>query len=206
MKKIIYLFRHGETDWNKNKDIKYSEKVHNVFLNQNGREQAKKLTEILKDKNIEHIYTSKLKRANETAKILADIINIDLEIIDGLEEFSIYDNSIIGLTRQEIIDIKIGKDKWTKFKKEKDSFLDWRIFPNCETKREARERIFNTIIKICQETPYSVIGIASHGNVMLELLRKLDFVNQEKLTNCEIIKLKYDNNLSIIKRIRTTNN
>lgn len=111
MKKIIYLFRHGETDWNKNKDIKYSEKVHNVFLNQNGREQAKKLTEILKDKNIEHIYTSKLKRANETAKILADVINIDLEIIDGLEEFSIYDNSIIGLTRQEIIDIKIGKDK-----------------------------------------------------------------------------------------------
>ena len=206
MKKIIYLFRHGETDWNKNKDIKYSEKVHNVFLNQNGREQAKKLTEILKDKNIEHIYTSKLKRANETAKILADIINIDLEIIDGLEEFSIYDNSIIGLTRQEIIDIKIGKDKWTKFKKEKDSFLDWRIFPNCETKREARERIFNTIIKICQETPYRVIGIASHGNVMLELLRKLDFVNQEKLTNCEIIKLKYDNDLSIIERIRTTNN
>ena len=122
MKKIIYLFRHGETDWNKNKDIKYSEKVHNVFLNQNGREQAKKLTEILKDKNIEHIYTSKLKRANETAKILADVINIDLEIIDGLEEFSIYDNSIIGLTRQEIIDIKIGKDKWAKFKKEKDSF------------------------------------------------------------------------------------
>ena len=206
MKKIIYLFRHGETDWNKNKDIKYSEKVHNVFLNQNGREQAKKLTEILKDKNIEHIYTSKLKRANETAKILADVINIDLEIIDGLEEFSIYDNSIIGLTRQEIIDIKIGKDKWAKFKKEKDSFLDWRIFPNCETKREARERIFNTIIKICQETPYRVIGIASHGNVMLELLRKLDFVNQEKLTNCEIIKLKYDNDLSIIERIRTTNN
>ena len=206
MKKIIYLFRHGETDWNKNKDIKYSEKVHNVFLNQNGREQAKKLTEILKDKNIEHIYTSKLKRANETAKILADVINIDLEIIDGLEEFSIYDNSIIGLTRQEIIDIKIGKDKWAKFKKEKDSFLDWRIFPNCETKREARERIFNTIIKICQETPYRVIGIASHGNVMLELLRKLDFVNQEKLTNCEIIKLKYDNDLRIIERIRSTNN
>lgn len=205
MKKIIYLFRHGETDWNKNKNIKYSNKVHDVFLNQNGREQAKKLTEILNDKNIEHVYTSKLKRANETGKILAETINVGFEIVDGLEEFSIYDSSVIGLTRQEIVDIKIGKEKWKKFKEEKDAFLDWRIFPSCETKREARERIFNTIIKICQETPYSVIGIASHGNVMLELLRKLDFVNQEKLTNCEIVKLKYDNDLSIIERIKTIN-
>ena len=191
MSKTIYLFRHGETDWNKNVDtLKYCEEVHNVYLNENGRQQAEKLVEVLKDKGIEYIYTSKLKRANETGKILANAINV-------------YDSSVIGLTRREIIDTKIGKDKWTKFRKEKDSFLDWRIFPSCETKREARERIFNTIIKICQNTPYNIIGIASHGNVMLELLRRLDFVNQEKLTNCEVIKLKYDKDLSIVGRFKT---
>ena len=204
MSKTIYLFRHGETDWNKNADtLKYCEEVHNVYLNENGRRQAEKLVEVLKDKGIEHIYTSKLKRANETGKILANAINVNFEVVDGLEEFSTYDSSVIGLTRREIVDTIIGKDKWTKFRKEKDSFLDWRIFSSCETKREARERIFNTIIKICQNTPYNIIGIASHGNVMLELLRKLDFINQEKLTNCEVIKLKYDNGLNIIERCKT---
>ena len=99
MSKVVYLFRHGETDWNKNADtLKYCEEVHNVYLNENGRQQAEELVEVLKDKGIEHIYTSKLKRANETGKILANAININFEIVNGLEEiidciFSIEDNN-----------------------------------------------------------------------------------------------------------------
>ena len=38
---------------------------------------------------------------------------------------------------------------------------------------------------------------------MKRLLRKLDFIDQEKLTNCEVIKLKYDKDLSIVDRFKT---
>lgn len=111
--KKIYLFRHGETSWNASKDIPYCEENHNVYLNEVGIKQAEKLAEYLQDKNIQKIYTSKLKRANQTGKIVADFIDVECETVDGLEEYSYYDDSLLGITRRDInkiFDIKITKN------------------------------------------------------------------------------------------------
>ena len=79
----LYLFRHGETDWNK--ENKMQSRADNL-LNSKGLEQAKITAQILKDKNIEHIYSSPLKRAIQTADALKNIANIDIEIIEDLAE------------------------------------------------------------------------------------------------------------------------
>lgn len=199
--KKIYLFRHGQTDWNKYKDTKYSEENHNVWLNEVGREQAKQNAIFLKDKGIQYIYTSKLKRAYETAKILADYINVGYEIVDGLEEFTIYDDSVIGLSRLEIRE-KIGLDLYRKLKDSKDELMDWRPF-NCETKREARKRITDTIYNICKNDKHDIIAISTHGVILRQFLISCNFENYDDIKNCEVIEAEYDDNkIKIIGRIR----
>lgn len=73
----IYVIRHGQTDWNVMKKIQG--KV-NTELNLTGKEQALKAEEILKDKPIDIIICSPLKRAKQTAELVKG--NRNIQIID----------------------------------------------------------------------------------------------------------------------------
>ena len=202
--KKIYLFRHGETDWNKDKSMKYSKDAYDCYLNENGKEQAKKNAEFLKDKGIQHVYTSNLKRANETGKILADSLGINYSVVDGLEEFSVYDDSVIGLTRQQIRN-KIGNFCYLLLKGTKDQLMDWRPL-KCETKREARKRIVNAISNICKNDKNDVIAIASHGTILRQFLIANNYNDYSPMKNCEVIEAEYDNGkIKIIGRIKDEN-
>lgn len=64
----IYFARHGLTDWNNEKRIQGSVDIE---LNEEGRVQAKKMHDELQDVNFSAIYSSPLKRALETAEIIA---------------------------------------------------------------------------------------------------------------------------------------
>ncbi|MGN0377355.1 MAG: histidine phosphatase family protein [Suilimivivens sp.] len=64
----IYLIRHGETDYNKDKRLQGQ---CDIELNDYGRELARITAEGLKDIPFDIIYTSPLKRAKETAQIIA---------------------------------------------------------------------------------------------------------------------------------------
>ena len=70
--KKIYLFRHGETDWNVKNVIQCTKDTE---LNENGIKQAEKNAEKLKDFGIEIVFSSPLKRAYKTSEILAKKIN-----------------------------------------------------------------------------------------------------------------------------------
>ena len=128
----VYLIRHGQTNWNCNRDLKYSKENHNVGLNEIGIKQVEQSLYFLQNKNIEYIYTSPLIRAVETATILSNN-TIKMEIIEDLKEFSIYDDSVIGMTRAEI-KAKIAEDKYIERRDNQDAVLDRRPL-NTETKR-----------------------------------------------------------------------
>jgi broad specificity phosphatase PhoE len=69
---MIYLVRHGST--NLNGDPGHDDRIRgwkNVPLNDQGREDAQKAAEEMKDKNISIIYCSDLIRAKETAEAIA---------------------------------------------------------------------------------------------------------------------------------------
>ena len=85
MQKILYIFRHGETDWNKEGKMQY---WTDIELNETGLQQATKNAEILKDKNIQHIYSSPLKRAYKTATILAPQKAKEIVVDERLIEMS----------------------------------------------------------------------------------------------------------------------
>lgn len=55
-------------------------------LSELGHQQAKRTAEYLKNEGIDHIVASTMKRAHETAIPLADMLGMEIELIDDLKE------------------------------------------------------------------------------------------------------------------------
>ena len=64
----IYLMRHGETPWNKEKRIQGQQ---DILLNERGRQLARATKEGWKEPVFDYVFSSPLSRAYETAQILA---------------------------------------------------------------------------------------------------------------------------------------
>jgi isoleucyl-tRNA synthetase len=73
----LTLVRHGETDFNKQGIVQGSN--IDMVLNKVGKEQAKKTGQELKTKKFDVIVTSDLKRAKETAKIIAKELGMKID-------------------------------------------------------------------------------------------------------------------------------
>jgi broad specificity phosphatase PhoE len=71
----LELIRHGQTDWNRDGRLQGSS---DIPLNEAGRGQAVEAAAILADQNLRAIVSSPLMRARETARIIADILGIEL--------------------------------------------------------------------------------------------------------------------------------
>jgi len=71
----IELIRHGQTDWNRDDRLQGSS---DIPLNATGRAQAVDTAALLADQGLAAIVSSPLARARDTARIIADILGIDL--------------------------------------------------------------------------------------------------------------------------------
>ena len=65
----VYIIRHGETDWNKDRLLQGDV---DIPLNETGRKQALEVRELLKNKTIDLCVSSPLSRTYETAEIIVD--------------------------------------------------------------------------------------------------------------------------------------
>jgi broad specificity phosphatase PhoE len=63
----VYLARHGQTDWNRDRRLQGSA---DILLNDTGRQQAARLANQLRDVRFDAVYSSELKRSRETAEIV----------------------------------------------------------------------------------------------------------------------------------------
>ena len=186
--KHLYIFRHGETDYNK---FGSSKDAYDIDLNENGILQAKKLGDLLQTKKLDVIFSSPFKRAINTAKIAKQNINVKILINDGLREISYGDYA--GLPNDELNTIykdQYGEDFVKNIWKSLDPKYDNFSFPNGETKLDARMRILKTVSDLIK-TDYDNIGISSHGGILKYLL----FAITDKkfhIDNCELFELLSD--------------
>ena len=81
----IYLVRHGETDWNKEKRMQGS---IDIPLNDEGRAQARALQKRLENVSFDAVYSSDLARAKETAEIFAQGTDLNVTASALLRERS----------------------------------------------------------------------------------------------------------------------
>lgn len=197
----IYLIRHSKPL-----------KVNNEFNDDNLQIQNEKSSlsiegeNIAKEKlnnkefdNIDILFSSNYVRAIQTAKYLSAKNNIEINIISDLGER------------------KFGINSWNELPEnfERKQFLDENYkIGNGESQKEARDRMYSTIMKILEENSNKRIAIVSHATAISYLLKnwcdiqvvdnklRYSFNNNIILDGyfnyCETFKLEFDGNNKII--------
>lgn len=162
----IYLIRHGETDYNKEKRLQGET---DIPLNEKGIDLARKTAKGLKDVHFDRIYTSPLVRARKTAEIIRG--NRDIEIIptNGLKEISFGDYE--GLT---ILDGKynIPDPDFLNFFEAPEKY---HTPPNGESIEHLKKRTSSFLRKIMQDPANEDLTflMSSHGAAIRGILSGL---------------------------------
>ncbi len=97
MKKVIYLTRHGETQWN---TVRRMQGQKNSPLTSHGIKQAEWLAKSLKETRIDIIYSSPLGRAYDTAKLISQYVGAPIITRNELKE--LYFGSWEGRLKSEL--------------------------------------------------------------------------------------------------------
>ncbi len=176
--KIIF-FRHGETDSNV-KEIMQGAGV-DTPLNVKGIKQAQKLADKAKGLGLEKIYSSTLTRAIQTATLVAAECGLDVEPIEGVEEF--HYGEVEGMLISEACE-KFGTER-VLFFTERTDLYDTSL-PGGETINQCLARLLSAIERIKNENQgkCKCVGIFSHGAVMC-LLYYHFFKVHHPIANCE---------------------
>ena len=177
----FYVFRHGETDLNKQK--RWQGSGMDYDLNQTGIRQAAALVDKLQGKGLEIIFSSPLKRALHTAEVVGDALDIQVEIENDLREcyYGDAEGMLISELQQSVPEVV---NNWNK-----PQFMEI-AFPNGERKDVALRRVLGVLERLAQGQ-YRKMGIAIHGGTMAAMLNYLqsDF---DKIPNCACIHVVYD--------------
>ena len=151
MEKKLYIFRHGETELNRQQ--RWQGSGMDFPLTPVGLQQAEDLAGKLADRGLEIIYSSPLKRALQTAETVAALLSVPVEVRPDLRE------CFYGRAEgRKIADLQ----------NEMPMIVNLR-FPDGESKREALTRVLNTLFSLEKE-PFATAGVAVHGGTMGALL------------------------------------
>lgn len=181
---IIYLTRHGETEWNIEKRLQGR---GDSPLTKDGIQRAKELRDRIKNIDIDVIYSSPIKRALNTANILRGNKNIDIVTDDRLMEmcFGDYEGKKIDIIQKENPnwDIKLIMQGNVEI-----------CSPNGENLKEVRERISKLMNKIIAENIGKSILIVTHGITLKALMYyfKDKDVNSEVMGQATLTKINID--------------
>jgi len=186
MKKNLYLFRHGESEANKNEKVLGLDSP----LTSLGIEQAKNIPQYLQDKNLEIMYSSHLQRAWKTGEIVAKTLKIDIVKCEQLREafFGDYEG------RKKMDALKEFGDDFIKKYESIDPIHNNMGFPNGETKIKVRQRAIKTVSKLAIDSPFETIAFSTHGVFLFQLFVSCltPDVEIKGFKNCEILHLEFE--------------
>jgi alpha-ribazole phosphatase/probable phosphoglycerate mutase len=148
----LLLIRHGETDWNQ--EGRWQGQA-DVPLNEAGRRQAERISELLEDCPIEAVYSSDLQRARETALILASEKDLPLVMDERLRE--IHQGEWQGLRVSEI------EASYGRLFEERNSNLLNVAPPGGETAFQVQSRMLEAVCDILRRHSGKTVAIVSHG-------------------------------------------
>ncbi|MDD7794988.1 alpha-ribazole phosphatase [Clostridium sp. 'White wine YQ'] len=153
----ILLIRHGETEGNY-KGLYQGRSEYG--LNEEGKKQAIKLGELLKDYNISKVYCSPQKRCIETLELMNKKFR-DIVFSEELREIDF--GKWEGLNYKEIE--KLFPGEWKNFIADYSSFT----FPKGDSFKDFYYRCNSFLDKLKNEKDNEVILIVTHGGVIRAL-------------------------------------
>ena len=160
MESLLFLFRHGETDWNRDGRLQGHT---DTPLNETGLAQAQALVERLRPHRLDAVISSDLARAWTTGQIVAEGLGIPLICDPGLREAQIGEAE--GLFWPEV------KRRFGEVLTERWFTDDDAAFPGGETGLETRSRGLAALRRFVAEQPYRRIGVSTHGAMVRQLMK-----------------------------------
>lgn len=155
----LFLIRHGETWWN---EINKFQGASDIELSSQGWRQAQKLAISLKDEPIAEIYTSPLKRAQQTAAEVAKYHYCPITVLDELRELN--QGQLEGLTREEF------KEQYSNFLREwLKNPADLKL-PGGESLRDLQQRAWAAVERIREEHASTTVVAVAHNFVNIVIL------------------------------------
>lgn len=94
----VYLVRHGENVANLTRE--FSHRLIDYSLTEKGIKQARQTGEFFRDKDIHAIYASPLKRAKETAHIIAQALELEVTVLEEFREVNVGTLETLPPTRE----------------------------------------------------------------------------------------------------------
>jgi len=165
----LLLARHGETDWNR--EGRWQGHA-DVALNDHGRAQARELATSLADQPIDVIYSSDLKRAHETALIIAEKKRMPVSTDAGLREIDVGRWS--GLTPDEIAHCFPGM-----------------VTHDGETNEQHLARVLAAFRRIAIAERDRRVLVVSHGKTLRVIRRHAAGKPVSLLGNCETARMRF---------------
>lgn len=157
MTTTILLIRHGQTDWNA--EGRWQGHT-DVPLNEVGRQQAQLLAQRLKAWPLSALYSSDLRRAWETAAIIARAN--DLEPIADAKWRERDTGRYSGLTREEVA--QQFPEAWAQMK---EGLSD---VPGAEQSRDLQRRVETAFHALLERHKGETIAVVSHGGTLRTLV------------------------------------
>ncbi|MGV8877076.1 MAG: histidine phosphatase family protein [Rhodoglobus sp.] len=147
---FIYLVRHGETDWNRDRRVQGST---DIALNDTGRAQATTTGRLLARRKWHKIFASPLSRAMETAQIIATEVGLSAPtaVADIVERNY---GAAEGRTSAELDLLYPG---------------DIQV-PGRETREQVIARVLPALIELAEANPAKSIIVVVHGGVIAAVL------------------------------------
>lgn len=187
--KNILLIRHGQSEWNK---LNLFTGFKNIELSEQGIEEANKAGQNFKNLDIKFniVFTSELKRAQETAKIILqnldqwNFLNNEGKIISNINLNERDYGDLTGLNKKETAE-KFGEEQVHKWRR---GYSDQP--PNGESLEDVVRRVtkyFEEVIKpAIQRDENDNILIAAHGNSLRALLIVMKIYEPSNINSVEL--------------------
>jgi probable phosphoglycerate mutase len=185
----VIAVRHGQSEGNVARI--WTSAVDGYPLTELGRQQARAVGERLVDEGVQHLYSSPLPRARQTAEEIGAVIGLEPAVADGFEEFDVghhegEDDEAVGPLAIEVF------SRWWR-----DDDLT-ASFTGGETGHQIVARVRTAFDILADRHDRSTTLVVSHGgslavglNALCENLDAL-FVSQHILANCDVVDLVRD--------------
>ena len=187
--KNILLIRNGQSEWNK---LNLFTGFKNVELSEQGIEEANKAGQNFKELNLKFdlVFTSELKRAQETAKIILNNLdqwndlNSQKKIIESFNLNERDYGDLTGLDKKETAE-KFGDEQVHKWRR---GYSDQP--PNGESLEDVVNRVKNyfdsDIMPSINKSENNNILIAAHGNSLRALLIVMKIYSSNDINSVEL--------------------
>ena len=176
----LVLVRHGQSEWNA---LGLWTGQEDVSLTEQGKAEARKAAEQLRDITLHKAHTSSLSRTHQTLEeIKSALSHTDLETVQhkALDERHYGDYQ--AKNKWEIKD-QIGDEEFTKLRRNWDHPV-----PNGETLKDVHARVLpyyeEQILEDLKEGKNIIV--AAHGNSLRALMKHLDEIDDSNVHELEI--------------------